>query len=480
MSFLFSQTRVCLTLYLILIVLELRAQDSTVYYKASITAAGATAQTPFWQYANQYGSIPTNGNFGIVDAGIYKVYNPNNPRTFQWSAGVQGIASYGRSENVFLSDLYAAVKLGKVEILAGQKRMIAGLTDTTLTSGSLPMAGNARPYPRIQIAIAEYLPLYFTNNFVSLKFTYSDGYLGASRINYGSAPHVPDTYLHQKQLYFRLGNASHRFRIYLGGNHQAMWGSEDKIIPLYRLGMLKAYWYTISGKTLDYRKVGNHFGTFDIGGEWYGKDWKFFLYRQNIYETGSLFRTTNFEDGLNGLSVKRLKPLPKGSSYFAFHSFILEVIGTRNQTNQYPISGLAIFEKSNYFNSYLYQRGWSYYGSGIGTPLAPASAHTDSELPRNRAEFTNNNRFWAFHTGATATWMHLKLAFRGTYSRNSGSYLTPFDKVKQQVSLSLNVEKNINILRGCSVFSALSSDIGDLYPNTYGLSIGLRKSGFLD
>lgn len=480
MSFLFSQSRVCLALYLILIVLELRAQDSTVYYKASITAAGATAQTPFWQYANQYGSIPTNGNFGIVDAGIYKVYNPNNPRKFQWSAGVQGIASYGRSENVFLSDLYAAVKLGKVEILAGQKRMIAGLTDTTLTSGSLPMAGNARPYPRIQVAIEDYLPLYFTNNFVSLKFTYSDGYLGGGGINYGSAPYVQDIYLHQKQLYFRLGNKSHRYRIYLGGNHQAMWGSEDEIIPLYKLGMLKAYWYTISGKTLDYKKVGNHFGTFDIGGEWYGKNWKFFIYRQNIFETGSLFRTTNFEDGLNGISVKRLKPLPKGSSYFAFHSFILEVIGTRNQTNQYPISELALFKDANYYNSYLYRRGWSYYGSGMGTPLAPASANTNSELPRNKVEFTNNNRFWAFHTGATATWMHLKLAFRGTYSRNYGSYLTPFDRVRQQVSLSLNVEKNINILRGCSVYSALSSDIGDLYPTTYGLSVGLRKSGFLD
>ena len=112
MSFLISQIRVCLTLYLLLIVFELQAQDTTVYYKASVMAAGATAQTPFWQHANQNGSIPLNGNFGIVDAGIYKVYNPHNPRLIQWSAGVQGIASYGKSENVFLSDLYAALKIG--------------------------------------------------------------------------------------------------------------------------------------------------------------------------------------------------------------------------------------------------------------------------------------------------------------------------------------------------------------------------------
>ncbi|MDR6803563.1 hypothetical protein J2Y45_000833 [Dyadobacter sp. BE34] len=480
MSSLFSLIRVYLPLYLLLIVFKLQAQDSTVYYKASVMAAGATAQTPFWQHANQNGSIPLNGNFGVVDAGIYKVYNPHNPRLIQWSAGVQGIASYGKSANGFLSDLYAAVKIGKIEILAGQKRMTAGLVDTTLSSGSLAMAGNARPHPRVQVAVQEYLPLYFTNNFVALKFTYSDGYLGASGINYGSVPRISDTYLHQKQLYFRLGRKSHRYRVYLGANHQAIWGGEKEIMPLYRLDMLKAYWYTISGKTLDYRKIGNHFGTFDIGGEWHGKDWNFFLYRQNIYETGSLFKVTNFEDGLNGLSVKRTKPLPKGSSYFAFHSFLLEVIGTRNQINRYPISELALFERANYFNSYVYQRGWSYYGSGIGSPLAPASTTTDGDLPRNNSEFTNNNRFWAFHTGVTATWMHLKLSFRGTYSRNSGSFLTPFEGVKQQVSLWLGAEKNLNILKGCSVYSALSSDIGKLYPNTYGLSIGLRKSGFLD
>lgn len=456
------------------------AQDSTLFYNAALTASGATAQTPFWQYANRGGSVPLDGNFGLADAGIYKVYNPNNPRFFQWSGGVQGIASYGKSAHAFLSDLYLAAKFGRVEVLAGQKRMTAGLVDTTLSSGPLAMSGNARPHPRVQISMPDYMPLYFTNNFVAFKFSYSDGYLGGSRVNYGSAPYVDETFLHQKQLYFRLGKASRRYRVHLGANHQAIWGSEAELMPIYGLKRSKAYWYTISGKTLDYRKIGNHFGTFDLGGEWRGKNWNFFVYRQNIYETGSLFRVSNFEDGLNGISMKRTKPLPKGSSYFAFHSFLLEVIGTHNQTNRYPVSELILFQKSNYFNSYVYQRGWSYYGSGIGTPLAPASHTTDSDLPRNTPEFTNNNRFWAFHTGVTASWLNMRLAFRGTYSRNSGTFLTPFDQVRQQVSLLLSAEKNVKIMKGCSVYSALSSDVGELYPNTYGVTIGLRKSGFLD
>ncbi|MHA4736421.1 capsule assembly Wzi family protein [Dyadobacter sp. MSC1_007] len=480
MSFPIFQMRVCLTLCIFFLALHIHAQDSTVYYKASVVAAGATSQTPFWEHANQNGSIPLNGNFGIINAGIYKVYNPHNPRRFQWSAGIEGVGSYGKSANGFISDAFAAVRIGRIEILAGQKKMVAGLTDTTMSSGSLAMAGNARPYPKVQIGITEYFPLYFTHNFVAFKFTYSDGYLGPSEINYGSVTRIPDTYLHQKQLYLRLGNNNHRYKIYLGVNHQAIWGGEDKTTPIYKLDMAKAYWYTISGKTLDYRKVGTHFGTVDLGGEWRGKDWSYFLYRQNIYETGSLYRIINLYDGLNGLSMKRTKPLPKGATYFAFRSFLLEVVGTHNQVNRSPFSELAIFERGNYFNSYIYRRGWSYYGSGIGTPLAPAAGNTKDDLLRNDSEFTNNSRFWAFQTGATATWLNLALSFKGTYTRNSGTFLSPFGSVKQQVSLLISAERNLNIFNGCSVYSALSSDIGELYPNSYGVMLGIRKSGFLD
>jgi hypothetical protein len=472
--------RVCLLVFLFCFALHTYAQDSTVIYKASVMAAGATDQTPFWQRANQNGSIPIDGNFGVLNVGLYKIYNPNNPRLFQWRGGIEAIGSYGKSGNVFFSDLFVAGKMGIFELSAGQQKNVTGLMDTTLTSGSLSVAGNARPHPRIQISIPEYQSLYFTNNFLSFKFAYSDGYLGGSNINYGSSRHISRNYFHQKSLYFRLGQKSDRLHIYTGINHQALWGGEDKIMPLYNLQPAKAYWYTVSGKTLDHRKVGTHFGTIDLGGEWRGKTWSYFVYRQNIFETGSLFKAINFEDGLNGISVKRNKPLPAGATYFAFNSFLLEVVGTHNQINNSPLSGLAIFQSGNYYNSYIYQRGWSYYGEGMGTPLASATNATNSDLPRNGSEFTNNNRFWAFHTGLTATWLKMKLTFKGTYSRNSGSFLSPYDSVKQQASIMLGAEKNLKILKGCSIFSNISSDIGDLYPNSTGLLLGVRKSGFLD
>jgi hypothetical protein len=474
------QIRIYIFLSIYCFGLSAYSQDSTLYYKGSISAAGATAQTPFWVHANQYGSVPVYGNFGLADVGIYKVYNPHNPRTLQWSAGIQAIASYGKTENVFLSDAYLAAKVNIFEILAGQQRMVSGLMDTTMSSGSLAMSNNARPIPRVQISIPKYFPLYFTNDFVSFKFAYSDGYLGPSDINYGSVSRVPESFFHQKSLYIRLGNPKDRYKAYVGVNHQAVWGGEAETTPIRELSRSTAYLYTIIGKTVDYRKIGNHFGTVDIGGEWKGKDWSYFVYRQNIYETGSLFKIINFSDGLNGISLKRLKARPKGATYFRFESFLLEVLGTKNQVNKNPLSGLVIFEKGNYYNSYLFTRGWSYYGAGIGTPLIPSASLTRSDLPRSSSEFTNNNRLWAFHTGITASWLDLKLAFKGTYSRNSGSFISSFGSVKQQVSVMLSAEKNLKFLKGSSVFGNVTSDYGDLYEHSTGLMIGFRKSGFLD
>jgi hypothetical protein len=472
--------RIRLFLLAFSIAFSVHAQDSTVYYKASVILSGATDQTPFWVHANQNGSIPMNGNFAIGNLALYKVYNPNNPRVFQWSAGAEIVGSYAKAENIFVSDLYVAGKIGIVEVLVGQKKNVTGLMDTTLTSGSLSVAGNSRPFPRVQISIPNYTPLYFTNNFVSIKVSYSDGLFRGSRINYGSTPYVDRTYFHQKFLYFKFGNSYHKLHVYAGMNHQAIWGGEDKIDPLNDLKPEKAYWYTVSGKTLNRKKTGNHFGTIDLGADWKGKHWSYFLYRQNIFETGSLFKVINFQDGLNGLRVKRNAPHNTVSKKFELQSFLLEVIGTQSQINKSPLSGLAIYQYGNYFNSYIYQNGWSYRGQGIGTPLIPESGITANSLPRNDSEFTNNNKFWAFHTGMAADWLKLKLSLKATYSRNSGSYLSKFDSSMEQVSILFSVEKNLKSLKGCSIYSSINSDFGELYPNSSGLLVGIRKNGFLD
>jgi len=469
----------CLSLILLLNVVTSRAQDSTLKYNVVVVASGSTGQTPFLGHTNQNGSTPLNGNYILGRWGVSKIYNAYDPRLLKWRAGAELITSYSTKENVFFTDLFVAGKLGPLELMAGQEKQTTGLVDSTLSSGSLAISGNARPLPRIQLSIPEFYPLYFTGNFVAIKASYSDGVMGTSRLLYGNLKYEPYTYLHQKTLYLRLGFPDQRFSFYTGFNHQVIWGGENRLWPTDNMTVADAYWHAVSGKAKNFKKIGLHFGTIDLGAEWKGLNWSFLAYRQNIYETGSLYRIINFEDGLNGFRMQRSDPLPESAKYFALQAVVLEVIGTKNQVNSAPPFGLSIYQNGNYFNSFLYQSGWSYKGFGLGTPLIPQQGTTDSQLPTNPSQFTNNNRLWAFHTGISASWLGATIVFKGTYSINYGSYLTPFDQATKQLSVFISAEKKMPFWRGTSVIASLASDYGKLYPNATGLLIGLRKNGFV-
>ncbi|CAG5006539.1 hypothetical protein DYBT9275_03841 [Dyadobacter sp. CECT 9275] len=457
-----------------------QAQDSTLVYSTAILLSGSASHTAFWIHANQNGNIPSSGNFGSGRWAISKIYNPNNPRLFQWSGSIQLISNYAKKGDLFLSDAYLAAKLGIVELSVGQKNQVTGLMDTTLTSGSMSVSGNARPFPRLQLSIPDFVPLYFANDLVAIKASYSDGMLRGSDILYGPVRHIPHTYFHQKTFYVRIGNKKSRFNVLAGVNHQVVWGGEDKIWPLYNIPSTEAYYHVITGKIKDYKRIGNHFGTYDLGITRKGKYWEYFIYRQNIFENGSLFQIQNFSDGLNGIRIKRRNYPNQHPKKLIFKSLLLEFLSTKSQANSNPPFGLIQSETGNFYNHYIYKNGWSYRGQNMGTPLSSEAGTTAETLPKSSSEFTNNNRLIAFHSGITANWHHTEFLLKATYSRNFGSYLTPFEQVKPQVSLLLVAEKKLSLFGGITTFIGFSSDIGKLYSKNNSLMIGLKKSGFLD
>lgn len=473
--------RIQLFLLLSFLCAQAYAQDSTLKYSSGIFISPSSNQTPFWIAARQQGTIPSTGTFTLGAFALNKIYQPNDPRIFQWSASAELIASYSTKANFFFTDLHVTGKLGPVELLIGQEKSFTGLVfDTTLTSGSLAMSGNARPFPKIQLAISKFHPLAFTNNYVSFKASYADGMLQGSNISYGSVTSVKRTYLHQKTFYLKFGGNENRLHIYSGFNHQVIWGGEKEIDPLYRLRTGKAYWHALSAQKMDSKIIGNHFGTIDIGVSWRQPQWTYSIYRQNIFDSGSLFKIINYTDGLNGISVKRNHALSQDLTYFSINSAIVEIVGTKSQFNAKPALGLGIFEHGNYFNHYIYQNGWSYRGNNIGTPLATGKESVNQDLPKSENEFTNNNRFWAFHTGLTASWLSMNFIFKGTHSLNYGTYISDFGNVIHQTSLFLSAERHFEFLGGSNLSTGISADTGSLFPKSLGLIIGLKKTGFLN
>lgn len=453
------------------------AQDSTLTYATHVQTSLASNETPFWLRSNQYATIPLNGSFANAQLGIFKIYNSGNPRLVQFSAGAQLIANTTRTNSIFFSDLYGAVKVGSVELSIGPRREFFGLSDSTLTSGSLAMGSNARPYPKIRISTPTFVNIIPLNDIISFKFYYSDGLLGPSKIDYGNVSMIPRTYMHQKSLYLRLGGLSHKLSLYAGFNHQAMWGGEEKIFT-GGLNTWEAYKYVIIGKPWASSRVGNHFGTIDVAAEWRRKSWNIFLYRQSIYEDGSLYKLSNIADGLTGIRFKRNR-IDRADLSFNINTVLLEYIYTKEQGGSVFDFSQGIFGRDNYYNHYVYDQGWSYRGQSLGTPLISNHNLFRKNLSNDAPGFTTNNRIMAFHFGLDASWHRVNLQLKGTYSQNSGTYDNPYSRNVKQTSFIVKAERPLSFFHN-SLFSLnLAADVGQLYNNTSAITVGWRKVGFL-
>lgn len=452
------------------------SQDSTFVYAARLNAALSSGMAPFWLYANQNGAMPERGSLVQATASFHRVYHPNNPRFLQWAGGAELVGYAGKKSSVFFTDLFLAGKAGPIELLVGQRKGIIGLGDSLLTMGPLAMSGNYRPYPKIQLSTPHFVNVIPGNDLVSFQFTYGDGMLGSGAVHFGNVERVPHIYLHQKSLYLRLGKHSHHLNLFAGFNHQAMWGSEQQIFT-GGLAPADAYRYVVLGKPWKASRVGNHFGTIDVAAEWKAKRWNIFLYRQTIYEDGSLKNLSTVSDGLSGLRFKR-RQLADDTG-FRFNTLLFEFLYTRNQGGAIFDYLNGIFGKDNYFNHYIYNQGWSYRGNALGTPMIAPQRNTRDNLFTTATLFTSNNMVMAYHLGAEASWKKAKFLLKGSYSQNSGTYDYPLRPSVNQTSILFTFEAPILRSKSCLLGLSLAADFGRLYPQNRAMMFSWRKSGFI-
>ena len=302
----------------------------------NIEAGGliSSSQTPFWLRANQYGTVPLKNPALRLGGGLHSDYvltdsTGYRPKT-DWGYGVSIVANVGATNQFLLPEAYIKGRIGAFELYAGRRKEVIGLSDTLLTSGSYIWSGNALPFPKIQLAIPVYTAVPFTNGIVSVMGTFSHGWFESeNRLVRGS-------YLHQSSLYGRLGKPSWRVRLYGGFNHQVMWGGESdyldntvssngklpsslKYFPSVVLGTRNPFPDDQSIQTItrfEENRIGNHLGSIDFAADVMLNHWNIFVYRQFIYDDGSLFYGTNLDDGLNGLRIKN-RDQPNGAAFFS-------------------------------------------------------------------------------------------------------------------------------------------------------------------
>lgn len=462
-------------------------------YQAEAGTLISSGQTPFWLRANQYGTVPLTNPVLRLSAGVHSDYRPTDSsgyrRLFDWGYGVAVVGNAGKSTQLLLPEVYLKGRLGPFELYAGRRRELVGLVDTLLTTGAFIWSGNALPMPKIQIGIPTYTAIPFTKGILSFMGAYAHGWFE------NSGRLVTGSFLHQKYLYGRIGKPSWTVRVYGGITHQVVWAGYSKLLHSSvavngRLPSELKYYPSVVLATrngiapndpnitsFEENRIGNHLGTMEGAIEVDLKKWSILAYRQFIYDDGSLLRGTNLRDGLNGLRLKnRRQPT---ESLFFLRQLTFEFLFTGNQGGDiFILDDNKRRGRDDYFNHSQFIDGWTYYGRTIGSPFLPPQAEVRESIPvRNGIA---NNRMSVFHVGLSGLVLNkVDVITRLSFSRNIGTYPTPFPEVINQFSGALTASLPLNVLGGVSLNGSVALDVGGLLPTSAGVYVGLRKTGLL-
>lgn len=458
--------------------------SNTKYQLETGTYLSTSGITPFWLRSNQYGIVHLSSPILTFRGSAHKEYdstkNENQKlKKFGYGYGFWGVANVGKQSALLLPEAYLKVRYGAFEFYGGRRREIMGLVDTTLSSGSYIWSGNALPMPKIQVSIPNYTSI-IGHGLISVKGAYVHGWFNNDR------PITKHVKLHQKSFYARLGKDNWKIRMYAGFNHNVQWGGES---PFYSIdGKLpdgfKNYLFAVTGKRgairnspqtsdFDANRVGNHLGTIDIGMDIKFINADLFLYRQNIYEDGSLFYLNNITDGMNGISIKfknsqfikkigfeYLNTTSQGGNVFAFLN------GEPNELRG----------TDNYFNNSQFADGWTYKKNIIGTPFIQNSYLNFKASDKLKDFFIENNRIKIFNISAVGAFRKdLTFSFRSSFSTNNGTYSEPIDNPKKQLSTIFSLTKSNFYFKKTTLNLGLSFDSGSLFKSSFGTSIRIIK-----
>ena len=450
--------------------------------------------TPFWSRTNRFGIVPYQTPAGQVQANIRKDYVFfdslfNRPKKMDWGFAIGAVPTYNGQDQfkMLLPEAHVKARFGMLEIYVGRRREVMGLGDTTLSSGFYAGSGNSLPIPKVQLGTVGFTPLKFTANFLAIHAGFAHGEFHTD--------YIQGVRLHQKFLYFRLGKPRSKSKFYFGLNHNVLWAGHSealksqpqlavdgklpsswKFYPNVVLAYTSKNWYKKNGYgAFDSYRLGNHLGSYDVAFETRFNDKKLFIYHQHPFEDVSSMVFKNIPDGLYGINLK-LNPSPNYKSFNLTH-LTLEFLTTKDQSgSDFYIPGSTYQGADNYFNHSQYGKGWSYQERTIGTPFIVPGKDMDRSKPMSGRYFPSN-RVGVWYAGAMGQIGNLlSMSLRASYSRNFGMPGEPFDPVRGQFSGFLGLQYHLLSLKSTSLIANFAVDNGDLFVNSIGGYIGVKKS----
>ena len=451
------------------------AQNDTIKYDATLMGLTSTgANSPFWLHSRQFGKISSQSNSADIMLGVNKEFG-DRKRLFDYGFKANLLLQTDKTTtNLYFHELYAKARLLVFDLIVGSREEHLGNQDSTLSSGGLLFSQNARPMPKITVGIEHFTTIPFTFGMLEIKGALSHGW-------FTDNIYTQNQLLHHKYAYLRLGGKL-PVHFQYGLDHVAQWGGN---VPGTGVGFgqqpinLQAYKSIFFGgsggadATVNdqLNALGNHIISQSTRLDVDISDFKISGYWQNISEDGPIKRinkTMNRPDGLWGVSIRnRNFPFVKGILY--------EYLNTTDQSGPYHDKDGIIYGGSDgYFTNGIYLSGWNYYSRTIGTPFI-----TSPLFNADGVVYTVNNRVQVHHIGLEGDIEGYFYKILTSFSKNYGTYYSPYPEMKPSTSILLEVNKQIPKLANIDVSCSIGADFGKLYGNSVGCLISIRKTGNL-
>lgn len=466
--------------------------DSTrksVQYHAELGGLAAMAsRTPLWLRANQFGTVPLTAPAGTIRVGSTGLFG-RRATSGGWfmGYGLDVVGNAASTRQVLLPEAYAKIGVGAIELVAGRRKEVLGLVDSTLSSGSYSWSGNALPITKIQLGTRGFAPIGFTKGVVAINAFIAHGW-------FPNTDSIQNSYLHQKAIYMRIGKPGWRVKVYAGLLHNAQWGGQSKYISAQAAkdgvlpSSLKTYWYVVTARQPDesvpdqytqfdaVNRFGNHLGSIDVATEINLNRWNLFAYYQHPYEDKSGLAFQNMPDGLYGLRLRRQPG--QATRSFRVTRLLVEVLSTMDQSGPLVHTGAHYDGQDDYFNNYQYLNGWAVNRQILGTPLLALRADVQPQW-QNKTGNTwavVSNRVQAVYAGLTGEFPSgLQVLIRASFANHYGTYRVPFPEKATQFSGICWLTWPLPRLNGLQLRAALAVDQGTLYQNSTGGWLSLRK-----
>ncbi len=454
------------------VAMEGRGQSKVPAYELSFMAAGATdGPLPFWLHANRYGIFDQDG--GNVATELKATIPFSGRKKLDYRAVADVLVRASDHSTAYIHQLFGQLRYGRLRFTAGRIERASDFVDTTLSMGAVTLSPNAPPIPRLSIAL-DYVPILKISGIELIHLTayISNGILERDRF-------VERPFIHEKYLYLRgIGPADFPVLGHAGITHYVIWGGKHPTLgPLP--GNFRDFFDVIFARAGDddrapegevVNALGNTIASYDFGLTLNVPGFDMKAYRQFYIETGANIRFRSAWDGLWGITF-RFKDADR-----PIRGLLYEVANTKQQNARRDRGERN--GRANYYNNFIYEAGWTYFGRTLGLPLLVSDGVHPGVV---------NNILLAHHAGVEGRIRGIDYRAFLTYSRNYGAVRACVDtscsskadaRLPRTDQYSMLLETTGALLPHLHFKAALAVDTGALYPENVGLMVGLTwRSG---